>query len=167
MGREPSNPAGHCSKGGSEGERPPTVVHFLPRNDAGSDGAARPYRFFLGLWRNLRPRGLMRMLTAERAGGGRVQFLEGSILLMYGQTVHYALTGCRTESLGLHVNDLLKWEVIQRAHRKGIGLCDFREAAEERHGLADFKSKWCAKPVLLYRYRYPGVTGEAADASAL
>lgn len=128
---------------------------------------ARPYRFFLGLWRNLRPRGLMRMLIAERAGGGRVQFLEGSIFLMYGQTVHYPLTGCRTESLGLHVNDLLQWEAIQRAHREGFRSNDFGEAVEERQGLTDFKSKWCAKPVLLYRYHYPGVTGDAADAPAL
>jgi hypothetical protein len=38
--------------------------------------------------------------------------------------------------------------------------------AEERQGLADFKSKWCAKPILLYRYHHPGVSEEVADAPA-
>jgi len=81
---------------------------------------ARPYRFFQGLWRSLRPRGLMSMLIAERPSCGRPGLLAGSILLKFGQSVHYAFTGCRTESLKLHVNDLIQWEGIQRANREGF-----------------------------------------------
>lgn len=127
---------------------------------------ARPYRLFQALWRKLRPRGLMRLLLAERAGEGRAELLAGSIFLMYGTTVHYAFTGCHTDSLGLHVNDLLQWEAIQRAHREGFQYYDFGEVAEERQGLADFKSKWCAKPVLLYRYQYPQAPEEPSEDDA-
>lgn len=128
---------------------------------------ARPYRFFQGLWRSLRPRGLMSMLIAERPSCGRPGLLAGSILLKFGQSVHYAFTGCRTESLKLHVNDLIQWEGIQRANREGFRYYDFGEVAEERQGLADFKSKWCARPILLYRYQYPEEVEEAGDVRAL
>jgi hypothetical protein len=127
---------------------------------------ARPYRFFLRLWRSLQPRGLMRILIAEREGAGRQEFLAGSIFLMYGQTVHYAFTGCRTDSMGLHINDLIQWEAIQRANREGFRFYDFGEGPEERQGLTEFKSKWCAKPVLLYRYQYPGEVEEPTEEPA-
>jgi Acetyltransferase (GNAT) domain len=125
---------------------------------------ARPYRFFLQLWSRLRPRGMMRLLLAETSESGRTTLLAGSIFLMYGQSTHYAFTGCHTWALPLHVNDLLQWEAIQRAHQDGFRFYDFGEVAEDRQGLAEFKSKWCAKPIKQYRYYYPRVTPKPASA---
>jgi CelD/BcsL family acetyltransferase involved in cellulose biosynthesis len=123
---------------------------------------ARSYGFFLGLWKDLRPNGLMRLVLAERRDAGRPECLAGSIFLQLGHTVHYAFTGCKNEALRLHVNDLIQWEAIQRANREGYRFYDFGEVAEERQGLADFKAKWCAKPTLLYRYHYPSGTERSA-----
>jgi hypothetical protein len=127
---------------------------------------ARPYRFFLELWRELRPRRLMRLLLADRRQDGTGEVLAGSMFLMAGGSVHYSFTGCRTESLALHVNDVLQWEAIHRAHQEGFRRYDFGEVPEQRWGLAEFKSKWCARPQTLYRYYYPcppvapGVNGD-------
>jgi len=74
--------------------------------------------------------------------------------------------GYHAESSGLHVNGLIKWEAIHRPHREVLRFYDFGEVPEERQGLTDFKSKRRAKPVLPYRYNYPGVSEEAADAPA-
>ena len=106
------------------------------------------------------------MLLAEHTAEGRAELLAGSIFLTYGSTVHYAFTGCRTQSLELHVNDLIQWEAIQHAHREGFRYYDFGEVAEERQGLADFKSKWRAKPVPLYRYQFPAAAAERPEEHA-
>lgn len=118
---------------------------------------ARPYALFLHMWNTLRPRSMMRLLLAEKSEDRPALPLAGSIFLMHGRSTVYAFTGCRTEAMALHVNDLLQWEAIQRAYREGFRIYDFGEVVEERQGLAAFKSKWCAKPAPLYRYYYPMV----------
>lgn len=116
----------------------------------------RPRRFFHELWLKMRPRGLMRFLLAEKIAGRSREPLAGSIFLMLGQTFHYAFTGCNALALVLHANDLLLWEAIHSAARKGYRHFDFGEVAAGRLGLARFKSKWSAKVTPLYRYQFPG-----------
>ena len=118
---------------------------------------ARPYRFFQELWRKMRPRGMMSLLIAERVGSNGSELLAGSIYLAYGQTVHYAFTGCNARALALHANDVLQWEAIHSACKEGFRYYDFGEVDAERPELARFKHKWSAITIPLYRYHYPNV----------
>lgn len=115
----------------------------------------RPYRFFEVAWRQLQPRGLLRLLLATRSEGGQSRLLAGSILLMFGQTVFYAFTGWRREDLSLRPNDLIQWQAIHDACAEGYRSYDFGEVTKDNQGLAEFKSKWGAEPHWMYRYYYP------------
>lgn len=126
---------------------------------------ARPYRFFQELWRKMRPRGMMRLLLAERAGDG-IQLLAGSIFLSYGSTVHYAFTGCNALAFSTHANDLLHWEAIHWAQREGYWHYDLGEVGADNPELARFKRKWSSNAVPLYRYHYPRTNSPEARAVA-
>ncbi len=115
----------------------------------------RSYRFFKICWELLWPKGLMRLLMAEKGEGGNPKILAGSILLMYGQTVHYAFNGRCREALALRPNDAIQWRAIHDACNAGFRIYDFGEVAEGNQGLAEYKSKWDAKPKQLYRDYYP------------
>jgi hypothetical protein len=117
----------------------------------------RPYRFFSALWLELRPRGLVQLLLAERSEPGRRRALAGSIFLMLGQTVFYAFTGARTDDLRTRANDLIQWRAIRNAVEAGYRRYDLGEVSGGDEGLVEFKKKWGAKPRLLYRYYYPPI----------
>jgi CelD/BcsL family acetyltransferase involved in cellulose biosynthesis len=111
----------------------------------------RPYRFFAALWTYLRPRGFLRLLLAEQGG----ELLAGSVLLMFGSTVFYAFNGRRREALNLRPNDLIQWHAIRDAADAGYARYDFGEVESDQRSLADFKSKWGARPESLIRYLDP------------
>ena len=124
----------------------------------------RPYRFFAGLWRVLRPRGQMRLLLAEQERNGQRLLLAGSVFLMAGETVFYAYTGARTSGLELRPNDVLQWRAIHDAARDGFRRYDLGEVTEDDQGLIEFKKKWGATPVMTYRYYFPPPVEAAAGA---
>ena len=115
----------------------------------------RSYRFLLSLWNRLGPLGKFRLLLAEQRRDGKVLLLAGYLFLTCSQTVHCYLNGRRHDALPLHPNDLLQWHAIQDACRQGLRCYDFGEVEAGQTGLAEFKSKWGAKPVPSYRYYYP------------
>lgn len=115
----------------------------------------RPYRFFEIAWRILQPLGLMRLLLASQYEAGQVRLLAGSLFLMSGQTVFYAFTGWRREALSLRPNDALHWHAIHQACEEGFRHYDLGEVSKDNRGLSDFKSKWNAEAVWLYRYYFP------------
>jgi hypothetical protein len=115
----------------------------------------RPYRFFAALWRLLRPRGLMRLLVAERYERASSRILAGSVFLMFGRTVFYAYTGARSDDLHLRPNDLIQWRAIRDAVETGFRRYDLGEVSEGDAGLVEFKRKWGAEPSALYRYYWP------------
>ncbi len=117
----------------------------------------RSYRFFRNMWKNLCPRGLMRLLLAEQQLGEERRLLAGSIFLLFGSTVFYAFNGRRRADLPLRPNDAIHWQAIQDACRAGFRTYDFGEVAESHQGLAEFKRKWGAEPGRLYRYYYPSI----------
>jgi CelD/BcsL family acetyltransferase involved in cellulose biosynthesis len=114
----------------------------------------RAYRFFKACWDVLRPRGLMRLLMADRNDAGCRRFIAGSIFLMFGKTVFYAFNGASRNSLALRPNDAIQWRAIHQACDEGYRWFDFGEVDENNEGLADFKSKWGAQPQRLFRYYY-------------
>lgn len=111
----------------------------------------RPYRFFCALWDSLRPAGLLRLLLAEQRG----RLVAGSMFLMFGSTVFYAFNGRRPEDLGLRPNDVLQWRALHDARAAGFLRYDFGEVEAQQRGLAEFKAKWGAEPVTLYRHVHP------------
>ena len=116
---------------------------------------ARPYRFFAALWELLRPLGMMQLLLAEQQNGGASRIIAGTVFLRLGRTVSCAFNGSGSGDLSLRPNDIIYWEAINDACRKGFQLFDFGEVAEERPELARYKSKWGSEAVRLYRYYYP------------
>lgn len=115
----------------------------------------RPYRFFRVCWEVLRPKGLMRLLIAERPKAGQNLMLAGSVFLMHGRTVFFAHNGRRRDALPLRPNDAIHWRAIHDAHSSGFRYFDLGEVPEGKAGLAEFKAKWGAQPTHLYLYRYP------------
>jgi hypothetical protein len=111
----------------------------------------RPWGLFVALWEELRPRGEMRLLLAERRG----ELLGGSLLLMSSSTVFYAFNGSRRSALALKPNDVLQWRALHDAAAEGYARYDLGEVAEGNEGLAHFKRKWGAQPTRLHRYSFP------------
>lgn len=126
-------------------------LHTMRRNAV----PPRSYKFFLALWRYLRPRRLMRLLLAELNSVKPGFIVAGSVFLMGGSTVFYAFTGCSPEHARTHANDLILWNAIEAAWRNGYRYVDFGEVAEDHPELAQFKKKWGSEPRALHRYYYP------------
>lgn len=123
----------------------------------------RPYRLFHAMWELLWPSGMMRLLIAERVSGGRRRLMAGSIVLSCGRTATYAFNGRRREDLALRPNDVIQWTAIAQLCAEGVRSYDLGEVATTQAGLAEFKSKWGARPLPLYRYHHPPGKGiEAA-----
>ena len=116
---------------------------------------ARSYRFFLALWRLMRPKGLMELWLAEHQDGSKSTIVGGHIYFKLGLTLSYEFSGTLTNSLSLRPNDLLLWHVMNDAHRSGYRIVDFGEVPDGDENLVRFKTKWGAEPVRLYRYYYP------------
>lgn len=112
----------------------------------------RPYAFFRAAWQILRPAGLMRLLLAERAGGDGARIIAGSMLFTAAATVLYAYNGRAASELASRPNDVLQWHAIHDAVAAGARRYDFGEVEEDQQGLTEFKKKWGAEPVTLYRY---------------
>ena len=124
----------------------------------------RPRRLFGALWDELRPRGAMRLLLAERDA----ELLAGCVMLQLGSTVFYGFNGVRAGALALRPNDAIHWEAIHTACTEGFRRYDFGEVVDGDDGLARFKAKWGTRPRRLHRYYFPAPehapdTGGVAD----
>ncbi len=119
----------------------------------------RPLALFLAVWRVLRPAGKMRLLLAEQYGGHPPRLLAGSVFLCHNDSVFYAFNGRHADAFALRPNDVIQWRAIQDAVMAGHRVYDFGEVDPDQRGLAEFKSKWGAKPVRLYRLYAPAPAG--------
>lgn len=115
----------------------------------------RPFRLFEMMWGILEPQDRLRLLLAERRVGGHTQLLAGSLFLFHGRTVVYAFNGRDRTQLEFRPNEAIHWKAITEACGAGFCRYDFGEVASSNGGLADFKEKWGARPIELYRYNYP------------
>lgn len=115
----------------------------------------RPFRLFQLMWERLRPQDLLRLLLAERTVNGRRYLLAGSLFLRHGSTILYAFNGCDRTQLGFRPNDAIHLAAITDACSSGFRSYDFGEVMNDNDGLAQFKGKWGARKVELYRYHYP------------
>ena len=111
----------------------------------------RPLRLFEAMWRELASKDLMRLYVAEQRG----EMLAGSIVLGLGRTAFYAFNGRLRSALALRPNEVLQWEAIHDACRRGFQRYDLGEVTGGNEGLAEFKRKWGADEVQLHRYYHP------------
>lgn len=118
----------------------------------------RPLRLFEAMWRELAVRDMMRLYVAEQPGQG---MLAGSIVVGLGRTAFYAFNGRLRSALPLRPNEVLQWEAIHDACRRGFERYDLGEVTEGDAGLAEFKRKWGADEVRLHRYYHPAPQREA------
>jgi CelD/BcsL family acetyltransferase involved in cellulose biosynthesis len=112
----------------------------------------RPLRLFEAMWRELEPRGLMRLHLAEHDTGG---LAAGSIVLGLGRTAFYAFNGRRRSALRWRPNEVIQWEAIHAACAAGFVRYDLGEVAEGDAGLTEFKRKWGGEELRLHRYYHP------------
>lgn len=112
----------------------------------------RPLRLFEAMWQELAPRDMMRLYVAEQEGAGMI---AGSLVLGMGRTAFYAFNGRLRSALALRPNEVLQWEAIHDACRRGFERYDLGEVTQDRAGLAEFKRKWGADEVQLHRYYHP------------
>ena len=126
----------------------------------------RPLRLFEAMWNELAPHDLMRLYVAEQ----RDSMIAGSIVLGLGRTAFYAFNGRLRSALPLRPNEVLQWEAIHDACRRGFERYDLGEVTAGRAGLAEFKRKWGADEVQLHRYYHPppksGTDADAEDADS-
>jgi CelD/BcsL family acetyltransferase involved in cellulose biosynthesis len=132
----------------------------------------RPLRLFEAMWRELVPRGMMRLHLAERDH----ELIGGSIVLGLGRVAFYAFNGRLRGALALRPNEVIQWEAIHAACRAGFERYDLGEVVEGDEGLAEFKRKWGGEEMRLHRYYHPppqaapeagaGEGGRAARAAA-
>jgi hypothetical protein len=119
----------------------------------------RPLRLFEAMWRELAPSDLMRLYVAEQRG----RMIAGSIVLGLGRTAFYAFNGRLRSALPLRPNEVLQWEAIHDACRRGFERYAPGEVVSGGEGLAEFKKKWGADEVQLHRYYHPPPEPEGDD----
>jgi serine/alanine adding enzyme len=127
----------------------------------------RPCRLFSAMWGLLRPQRLMDLLLAEHVDAVGTRLLAGSIFLKFRDTVFYAFNGSHRSALSLRPNDIIMWRAIHDASAAGYRRFDLGEVDESAPTLADFKSKWGAKPSWLYRYYYPAQRAEHSTSDGM
>ena len=102
----------------------------------------------------------MRLYVAEQRG----TMIAGSIVLGLGRTAFYAFNGRLRSALPLRPNEVLQWEAIHDACRRGFERYDLGEVVAGGEGLADFKRKWGADEVQMHRYYHPPPEPDGDDA---
>jgi lipid II:glycine glycyltransferase (peptidoglycan interpeptide bridge formation enzyme) len=133
----------------------------------------RPYRFFAAMWEELAAKGMLRLLLAEAPAGARRRIVAGSIFLMSGHTVVFAMNGRRGEDLAVRPNEAIHWRAIHDATSEGYRRYDLGEVEPGHEGLERFKRKWGAEPRPLHRLYVPplpdarAVTDERRSPGAL
>ena len=125
---------------------------------------AHPYRFFRSLWELLRPSGLMRVLVAEVHSPASRRIVAGSIFLSFGRTMFHSFNGVHRQDFSLRPNDIIHWHAIHQACKEGFRFLDLGEVPGLQSGLAEFKAKWGADPIRLYRAFYPALHNPEAGA---
>ena len=122
---------------------------------------ARSFDFYKNIWEELRPMGLMKLAVAEITQGGIKKIIAGNILFYYNKIVNYAFNGSNRKYFKLHANDLLHWEAIYDAQKKGFKYYDFGEVSQAHSGLAAYKKKWSSTIWKMNHYYYPKLLATA------
>lgn len=127
---------------------------------------ARPYRLFLAMWELMRPKGIMRLALAEYQAAGGARIIGGHVYFHFGRTVTYSFSATRASDFALRPNDVLLGQAIEEASQAGFHFVDLGEVPDGDDNLAQYKIKWGAETVRLYRYYYPDFEESAGTEEA-
>jgi len=116
---------------------------------------ARSYNFYKRLWDTLQLPGLMQLVVAEIGDRHKKTIIAGNILFYYKKMVCYAFNGSSRKYFEFRANDLLHWEAIFDAQKKGFKYYNFGEVSQGHIGLAAYKKKWSSSIWRLNHYYYP------------
>ncbi len=128
-------------------------LHLRTRKKHGTP--PQPYRYYLKMWDQLHPRGMMELFLATHSGAA----IAGIILLRFKDTVIYQAGASNERVLSLHPNHFLLWQAIKRAHADGYSYFDLGRSSFDDRGLVQFKDRWGAERHELIYYFYPKVSG--------
>lgn len=103
----------------------------------------QPYRFFRNLWDTLFPRGMLSLLLALYKG----KAVGGVIVLWFKGMAYYKFGASDKNFIQLRGNQLLMWEAILLAQKKGCHTFDFGRTSSVNEGLSRYKGRWGTRKV--------------------
>jgi len=111
----------------------------------------QPYRFFRNLWDTLFPRGMLSLLLALYKG----KAVGGVIVLWFKGMAYYKFGASDKNFIQLRGNQLLMWEAILLAQKKGCHTFEFGRTSSANEGLSRYKDRWGARKVLFSSFLLP------------
>lgn len=118
----------------------------------------KPFRYFSGIWEAFFPRNQLTLLIAEAHG----EPAAASLSFSFKDTMYYEYLGLNYRLSDLCPGQLLVWELIQRAHAKGLKNLDFGVSEKRNRGLIDYKKRWGAKASEAEYFYFPDAKGYKA-----
>jgi CelD/BcsL family acetyltransferase involved in cellulose biosynthesis len=103
---------------------------------------AQPYSFFENIWDAYIPSGRGFLLLAAHEG----KIIAGTMYLLWRDTCYYKFNASDGESLAVRPNNVLMWQGILEAKRRGYRLFDLGRSNAQQTGLVTFKESFGARP---------------------
>ena len=103
------------------------------------------------MWHFLAPQQLLKLPMVVLNG----EIVAAAIVLSFGKNVHLEYTACLPDVFSLGANQLLIWEAIQAACRRGAEVFDFGRSALNNPTLIEFKERWNARAMSLRKLQWP------------
>lgn len=111
----------------------------------------QPYRFFRNLWDTLFPRGMLSLLLALYKG----KAVGGVIVLWFKGMAYYKFGASDKNFIQLRGNQLLIWEAILLAQKKGCHTFEFGRTSSANEGLSRYKDRWGTRKVPFSSFLLP------------
>jgi len=124
-------------------------LHLLTRKRLGVP--IQPKRFFYNLFNEIIQKnlGFITLVYLEN------QVISAGIFCGYGHIMTYKYSASDYNFLKFRPNNLMLWEAIKEAKRRGFEVFDFGRTELKNEGLRKFKLGWGTKEELLYYSFYP------------
>jgi CelD/BcsL family acetyltransferase involved in cellulose biosynthesis len=113
----------------------------------------QPSRFFRNLWDTLFPRGMLSLLLALYKG----KAIGGVIVLWFKGIAYYKFGASDKNFIQLRGNQLLMWEAVLLAQKKGCHTFDFGRTSSTNEELSEYKSRWGTEKIPLAYLQIPTV----------
>ena len=115
-----------------------------------------PFSNFNLYWSILKPKGMLRLLTAKYKG----KAVASALFFVYAGRVEYDSAASSSKYLHLRPNNLLLWRMIEIAQRERLEVFDFRGVFKDRRqiGIYKFKESFGGKLFPVPKYYYASRT---------
>ncbi len=106
------------------------------------DLLAQPYSFFENIWDAYMPNGQGFLLLASHEG----KVIAGTMYLLWRDTCYYKFNASDGDNLAVRPNNVLMWQGMLEAKRRGYRLFDLGRSNAQQSGLVAFKESFGALP---------------------